>query len=63
MSSKSLPVLREALESEQIQTALMGFFASADHALSDCPSKAMDGTMNSTSPLFPSNCSEMSSEV
>ena len=46
-----------------MQTALMGFFASADHALSDCPNKAMDGTMNSTSPLPPNNCSVMSSEV
>ena len=63
VSSDPLVVLREALESEQMQTALMGFFASADHALSDCPNKAMDGTMNSTKPLLPNNCSAMSSEV
>ena len=63
LSSEFLLILREALESEQMQIALIGFFASADHALRDCPNKAIDGTMNSTKPLLPNNCSAMSNEV
>ena len=37
--------------SEQIQTALIGSFASEDHSLNVCPNNAILGTKNNTSPL------------
>ena len=63
VSSLSKSFLLEALESEQIQTAFILYFVSVIQAFSDCPKRAILGTMNKISPLPPVSCSMISKEV